>query len=61
VQVSRAVPATLAGERYLVVGAPPLQVGGTAITKGGLYGLWTVEAWPVGATRPCSGQIGIAQ
>lgn len=41
------------GEQH-VVDAPPLAVGGTAITVNSLYGLWRAEAWEPGRSAACA-------
>ncbi len=42
-----------------VVSVPPLLVGGTQISRNGLFGVWKVEAWPENTNKPCSAEFEI--
>lgn len=41
-------------DRERFVDMPALPVAGTVIAQNSLYGSWRAEAWPAGATSPCT-------
>lgn len=60
VKVARVAGAEVKGDgregndRERFVDMPALPVAGTVIAQNSLYGTWRAEAWPAGATTPCT-------